>query len=67
MDPFLYVWRNSDSKREEERVIAGVTCDYHIVQMIGDGILNSTLLCNYRDSPAEFQMLSTAYVSDIDR
>ena len=45
----------------------GLTYDYHVDQVIWDGLLRSTLTCNYRDSPREFLMIGTVYVADIDR
>ena len=35
--------------------------------MIGNGLLCSTLPCDYRDSHGDFQTMATAYVADIDR
>ena len=35
--------------------------------MIGDGLLNSTLQCDYRYRPGEFRMMATAYVDDITK
>ena len=35
--------------------------------MIGDSLLHSTLPYDYRDSPGEFRMTVTAYVTDINK
>ena len=43
LDPVLYVWSNSESEGEEDEVIAGLSYDYHFVQVIGGGLLHSTL------------------------
>ena len=42
----------------------GLTYNYHVAQMIGDGLLHSTILCDYRDSPGEFRTMATMYVAD---
>ena len=67
LDPVLYVWSNSDSEGEEDEVIAGLSYDYHFVQVIGDGLLHSTLPCNYRERSRYLQMMATIYVDDINR
>ena len=41
LDPVLYVWRNSESKGEEDEVIAGLTYDYRSIQVIGGGLLRT--------------------------
>ena len=35
--------------------------------MIGDDLLNYTLLCDYRESPGEFWIMATAYVADMNK
>ena len=67
LDPVLYVSSNSKSKLGEEKVIAGLTCDYHVAQVIEGGLLHSTLPCYYRDIPREFLIMAAAYVADINR
>ena len=67
MDSVLYVWSDSESKEEEDEVIAGLNYNYHVAQVIRDGLLHSTLLCDYRYIPREFRMMATAYVADINR
>ena len=67
LDPILCVWSNYESKGEEEKVITGMTYDYHVAHVIGDGLLHSTLLQNYRDRQGEFRMMATEYVVDINR
>ena len=44
LDPVLYVWSDSKSEGEEDEVIAGMNYDYHVAQVIGDGLLHSNLL-----------------------
>ena len=67
MDPVLYVWSNSKSEGEEDKVIMGSTYNYHATEVIGDCLLNCTLPCDNRDGPGEFQMMTNAYVADITR
>ena len=61
-DPVLYVLSDSESEGEEGEVIAGLTNNYHDSQVIGGGLLQSTLPCDYRDSSGEFQMMATVYM-----
>ena len=63
----LYVWSDSESEREEYEVIGGLTYDYRISQVIGDGLLFYTLLCDYRYSFGDFQMMATMDVVNINR
>ena len=51
LDLVLYVWSNYKSKGDEYKVIAGMTYDYHVAQVIGYGPMNFTLPCDHRDSP----------------
>ena len=66
-DPVLYVWSNSESEGEEDEVVAGLTYDYHVAQVIWDGLLPSALPCDYRYSPGDIQLMVTAYVAGINR
>ena len=43
LDPVPYVWINPGSEGEEDEVIAGLTSNYHVAQVVGDGLLHSTL------------------------
>ena len=67
LDPVLYVWINYKSEGGEDEVIAGLNYYHHISQVIGDGLLHSTLPYYYRGSPRGFQMMATEYVADIKR
>ena len=67
LDSVLYVWSDSESTGEEENVIAGLTYDYYVAHVIGNGLLYYTLSCDYRDSPGDFQIMATTYVADINR
>ena len=51
----------------ESHILYGEGMWYHVAKVIGDGFLKYTLLCDYRDSLGEFQMMATAYVADINR
>ena len=42
-DPVLYNWSNYNPKGEEDEVIEGLTYNYHVTQVIGDGLLHYTL------------------------
>ena len=42
--PVLYAWSDSESKGQEDKVIGGLTYDYHLYQVIGGGLLHYTLL-----------------------
>ena len=52
-DLVLYVWSNSESEGGEDEVIAGLTYNYDVVQVIGEGLLHSTLTYYYREIPGE--------------
>ena len=67
LDPVLSVWSNYESKGGEDKVIASLPYNYHFAQVIGYGLLQYTLLCDYRDSPGDFGMIATAYVAYINR
>ena len=66
-DLVLYVCSDSKSEREEDEVIAGLTYNYHVSQVIRDIILHYILPFNYREIYIEFLMMETTYVADINR
>ena len=45
----------------------GLNYDYHVAHVIGDGLLQYTLMFDYRDIHREFRIMATAYASDINR
>ena len=51
----------------ESLVFYGKGMLYHIFQVIGDILLNSTLLYDYRDISRDFRMMMSEYVADINR
>ena len=52
---------------EKDKLIVGLTYNYLVSQVIRDGLMYSTLQCDYRYIPGEFQMMSTVYVADMNR